>query len=132
EGGGSGRAAAQLEGMAGRGGALAREGRDASLVPDDRQLHGGIRIQRGAPRPGRFHTPQSPPWALAIPRAMDKPSPVRPVGDDPVRNASKTSCSSPGGRPPPLSATSNDQPTCPLRTQSRTGPPPRACPAASC
>src|SRR5260370_1472140 len=109
---------------------LPQEGRDALLVLDDPDLHRGILLQKVAPRPGRFTTPDSPSWARAIPRTIDSPRPVRPVRGDAMRNGSKTNCSSPGGTPPPTSATSNRQLPGSARTRNQTGPLPCAGPAA--
>src|SRR5262249_48225863 len=91
---------------------LVQERGDARLVLHHEQLHRGIRIQNVAPRPGRLTTPHSPPGPRATPRTIHTPSPAPLSLAPPVLNGSNTACSSPGGSPPPSSATSKRQFAC--------------------
>src|SRR5207248_2048052 len=112
-----------FDGVAVRAEPLVQEGSDALFVLDDQKAHRGILIQNVTPCPGRFTAPACPPWARAIPRTMDSPRPM-PPRDDPVLNGSKITCSSPGGRPPPSSATSKRQLDGAACTRRHTGPSP--------
>ena len=115
-----------FDGVAMRAEPFLEERRDTLLVLDDQDRDRGILIQNVAPLPGRLTTPDSPLWALAIPWTMASPKPMPPLRDDLVLNGSKTARSSPGGSPPPSSATSKRQLEGSARMQRHTGSSPLA------